>query len=51
MIDLLWKYLRWKVTRDLLFETITTLVEEVDEFLKVLDESRAEVLSIIGIFG
>lgn len=51
VIELLWKYLRKKVTHNHLYETIFKLVEAVDDFLKSLNQRRAEVLSVIGCSG
>ena len=50
VIELLWKYLRRKVTHNHLYETISKLVEAVDDFLKALNQRRAEILSVIGCF-
>lgn len=51
VIELLWKYLRRKVTHNHLFESIIKLVEAVQDFLKSLDQRRTEVLSLIGCSG
>ena len=48
VIELLWKYLRRKVTHNHLFESIIKLVEAVEDFLQSLDQRRADVLSVIG---
>jgi putative transposase len=48
LIELLWKYLRRKVTHNHLFESITQLLEAVETFFRRLDENLAEVLSVIG---
>jgi transposase len=48
IIELLWKYLRRKVTHNHLFASIEKLVEAALEFLKSLNEKPAEVLSVIG---
>jgi transposase len=50
-IELLWKYLRRKVTHNHLYETVAKLVEAVEVFLKSLNGCRAEVLSVIGCSG
>jgi transposase len=47
-IELLWKYLRRKVTHNHLFESIGALVEAVEAFFARLDSHPAEVLSVIG---
>lgn len=47
-IELLWKYLRRKVTHNHLFESVGTLVEAVEAFFARLDLHPAEVLSVIG---
>lgn len=47
-IELLWKYLRRKVTHNHLFESIGALVEAVEAFFIRLDSHPAEVLSVIG---
>jgi transposase len=47
-IELLWKYLRRKVTHNHLFESIGMLVEAVEDFFGSLDSHPAEVLSVIG---
>jgi hypothetical protein len=51
VIELLWKYLRRKVTHNYLFEAIEKLIEAVEGFLKSLDRNRDEVLSVIGYSG
>jgi hypothetical protein len=48
VIEMLWKYLRRKVTHNHLFKSIEKLVEAVLEFLKSLNERPTEVLSVIG---
>jgi putative transposase len=48
VIELLWKYLRRKVTHNHLFDSIETLVEAVEAFFARLDSHPAEVLSAIG---
>ena len=48
VIELLWKYLRRKVTHNHLFDSIDTLVEAVEAFFARLDSHPAEVLSVIG---
>ena len=48
LIELLWKYLRRKVTHNHLFESIGTLVEAVEAFFARLDSHPTEVLSVIG---
>jgi transposase len=51
VIEMLWKYLRRKVTHNHLYETVVKLVEAVESFLKSLNQHRNEVLSIIGCSG
>lgn len=51
VIEMLWKHLRRKVTHKHLFETISKLVEAINDFLKSLNERRAEVLPVIGCTG
>lgn len=51
LIELLWKYLRRKVTHNHLYESITQLLESVEAFFSRLDGSSAEVLSVIGNSG
>lgn len=51
VIELLWKYLRRKVTHNHLFESIEKLIEAVEGFLKSLDQHRDTVLSVIGYPG
>jgi transposase len=51
VIERLWKHLRRKVTHNHLFETIAKLVEAVVDFMKSLNDRRAEVLSVIGCSG
>ena len=48
IIELLWKYLRRKVTHNHLFVSIEKLLDAALEFLKSLNEKPAEVLSVIG---
>lgn len=48
VIELLWKYLRRKVTHNHLFESVNALVDAVEEFFARLDSHAAEVLSAIG---
>jgi transposase len=48
LIELLWKYLRRKVTHNHLYASIEKLVEAVLEFLKSLNDRPAETLSVIG---
>ena len=48
VIELLWKYLRRKVTHNHLFESVSTLVDAVEAFFVRLDSHPAEVLSVIG---
>jgi hypothetical protein len=48
VIELLWKYLRRKVTHNHLYASIEKLVDAALEFLKSLNEKPAEVLSVIG---
>lgn len=48
LIELLWKHLRRQVTHNHLFETITDLVEAVEQFFCRLNANRSEVLSVIG---
>ena len=48
LIELLWKYLRRKVTHNHLFESVGALVEAVEAFFARLDSHPAEVLSVIG---
>ena len=48
LIELLWKYLRRKVTHNHLFESITQLLEAVEAFFRRLDNNLAEILSVIG---
>jgi transposase len=47
-IELLWKYLRRKVTHNHLFESVATLVDAVEAFFARLDSHPDEVLSVIG---
>ena len=47
-IELLWKYLRRKVTHNHLFDSIGALVEAVETFFIRLSSHPAEVLSVIG---
>jgi hypothetical protein len=51
VIELLWKYLRRKVTHNHLFENIEKLIQAVEAFLKSLDQHRDTVLSVIGYPG
>jgi len=51
VIELLWKYLRRRVTHNHLYETIFKLVEAVENFLISLNQRPIEVLSIIGCSG
>ncbi len=48
LIELLWKYLRRKVTHNHLFDSVGTLIEAVEAFFAGLDLRPTEVLSIIG---
>ncbi len=48
VIELLWKYLRRKVTHNHLFESVAALVAAVDQFFADLDRQPATVLSVIG---
>jgi transposase len=48
LIELLWKYLRRKVTHNHLFDSVGTLIEAVETFFAGLDSNPAEVLSVIG---
>lgn len=48
VIELLWKYLRRKMTHNHLFDSIDTLVEAAEAFFAGLDSHPAEVLSVIG---
>ena len=48
VIEMLWKYLRRKVTHNHLFSSIEKLVDAVLEFLKSLNDKPDEVLSVIG---
>jgi transposase len=48
LIELLWKYLRRKVTHNHLFDSVSTLIEAVEAFFTQLDSNPAEVLSVIG---
>lgn len=50
-IELVWKYLRRKVTHNHLFTTIENLIEAVLGFLQSLDHNREMVLSVIGCPG
>ena len=51
LIEMLWKYLRRKVTHNHLFETMAKLIEAVQDFMKSLNERRNEILSVIGCSG
>ena len=48
VIELLWKYLRRKVTHNHLFESVAALTAAVDTFFAELDRQPATVLSVIG---
>ena len=48
VIELPRKYLRRKVTRNHLFDSVNTLVEAVNAFFAGLDSHPAEVLSVTG---
>jgi putative transposase len=48
IIEMLWKYLRRKVTHNHLFKTIDNLVEAVMDFLKSLNQKPELVLSVVG---
>jgi putative transposase len=48
IIELLWKYLRRKVTHNHLFKTIDNLLEAVLDFLKSLSQKPELVLSVVG---
>jgi transposase len=48
LIELLWKYLRRKVTHNHLFRSVGALIEVVEAFSTDLDSRPAEVLSVIG---
>ncbi len=48
VIELLWKFLRRKVTHNHLFPSITALIEAVDEFFRELLQKKETVLSIVG---
>ena len=50
-IELLWKYLRRKVTHNHLFGSVDALIEAVHAFFARLDSHPAEVLSVIGCSG
>ena len=47
-IELLWKYLRRKVTHNYLFESVVKLVEAVTQFFEQMHQDPATVLSVIG---
>jgi transposase len=47
-IELLWKYLRRKVTHNHLYQSLGMLIEAVEAFFVGLDSHPAEVLSVIG---
>jgi transposase len=51
VIELLWKYLRLKVTHNHLYESIDKVVEAVKEFFNRLDANLSQVLSVIGNTG
>ena len=48
LIELLWKYLRRKVTHNHLYASIEILVDAVLEFLKSLNDRPEDTLSVIG---
>ena len=48
VIELLWKYLRRKVTHNHLFLSVAALVAAVEQFFAELDRRPATVLSVIG---
>jgi putative transposase len=48
VIELLWKYLRRKVTHNHLFASVAALTEAVEMFFAELDHQPATVLSVIG---
>ncbi len=48
VIELLWKYLRRKVTHNHLFESVAALTTAVETFFTELDRQPATVLSVIG---
>jgi transposase len=48
IIEMLWKYLRRKVTHNHLFKTIDNLVEAVIDFLNSLSQKPELVLSVVG---
>jgi transposase len=50
-VELLWKYLRRKVTHNHLFESMSKLIEAVEAFFLRLDSHPAELLSVIGYPG
>jgi len=47
-VELLWKYLRRKVTHNHLFESVSMLIQAVEAFFLRLDSHPTEVLSVIG---
>jgi len=48
LIELLWKYLRRKVTHNHLFDSVSALIEAVEAFFIGLDAHPGAVLSVIG---
>ncbi len=48
VIELVWKYLRRKVTHNHLFASVAALTEAVETFFAELDRQPATVLSVIG---
>jgi putative transposase len=48
LIELLWKYMRRKVTHNHLFSSIADLIAAVEQFFTDMNNNRAEVLSVIG---
>jgi hypothetical protein len=48
VIELLWKYLRRKVTHNHLFASVAALADAVETFFAELDRQPATVLSVIG---
>ena len=48
VIELLWKYLRRRVTHNHLFESVAALTAAVETFFTELDHQPATVLSVIG---
>ena len=51
VIELLWKYLRRKVTHNHLFASTDALLEAVKDFLNSLNDQPSLVLSVIGCSG